>query len=296
MTRVFTGGALTTTNAYDQSGPATLTDVQGNLTTTVYDNAGGTTHVISGGALNTTGTSGFTYDQQAGVTQVDGTVTTYEYDATGGNTLVTSGGKINTTFQYAQSGSSTTTFVNAGGVISAGSAYVQNGGKTTVDGTLTGTGKVQGSVSNTGGMLMPGNAPGTGAFTITGNYSQGAAGSFITDIASAAGFDALDVGGMASLDGTLEINLPHSFGFLTNGEQFVILDAAGGLSGTFGTVNGLNFGIGDSWLVGYGTNTVTLTAQIPTTPPAPEPGEILVIGIGLLALGWAVPRRNRLFL
>lgn len=233
-------------------------------------------------------------------------MTTYEYDATGGNTLLTSGGKINTTFQYAQSGSSTTTFVNAGGVISAGSAYVQNGGKTTVDGTLlvlavqlnggtlTGTGKVQGSVSNTGGMLMPGDAPGTGAFTITGNYSRGAAGSFITDIASAAGFDALDVGGMASLDGTLEINLPN--GFLTKGEQFVILDAAGGLSGTFGTVNGLNFGIGDSWLVGYGTNTVTLTAQIPTTPPAPEPGEILLIGIGLLALGWAVPRRNRLFL
>ena len=65
---------------------------------------------------------------------------------------------------------------------------------------LRGGGQVSGNVTNTSGTVRPGASPGT--LTVTGSYTQGAAGVLEIDI-DGSGHDQLAVGGAATLDGTL---------------------------------------------------------------------------------------------
>ena len=88
------------------------------------------------------------------------------------------------------------------------------------------------------GTVSPGNSPGT--INVTGNYTQSSTGTLIIEIASGASFDKLIVTGTAALAGTLQVSvLP---GFSPLGQSFTFLTAAGGVSGTFGTVTGLATG------------------------------------------------------
>jgi hypothetical protein len=68
---------------------------------------------------------------------------------------------------------------------------------------------------------------------------------------------------------------------------FTILDAVNGITGTFSTINGLDFGSGDYFSVNYTTDTVTLTANV-----TPEPASLLLLGTGLLALPLLVRRKQ----
>ena len=72
-------------------------------------------------------------------------------------------------------------------------------------GTLRGGGTIGGSVENLGGVVAPGDSPGT--LTLNGSYVQGAGGRLDIEVAGtgAGQFDVLALGGSATLDGTLTL-------------------------------------------------------------------------------------------
>jgi len=84
--------------------------------------------------------------------------------------------------------------MGAGGVL-GGNVEIRGGG------TLSGTGKVSTVFANKG-MVEPGNSIGT--LTVTGNYTQNAAGGLTIEVASTTSNDILAVGGVAELDGLLK--------------------------------------------------------------------------------------------
>lgn len=174
----------------------------------------------------------------------------------------------------------------------SGGNYNQSAGSTDLNGTLianatvtggtfSGSGTVKGSLAVTGGMLQPSDP-----LTVDGDFTLGLDGAFTEDFSGGTNFGALDVTGLTTLAGTLDINLLDNF-FPTNGEQFAILESTGGLSGSFSTIDGLNFGQGGAgrWTISYSNNTVTLTAD------TPEPGSLLLLGMGLIAMGIFARRR-----
>jgi outer membrane autotransporter protein len=97
---------------------------------------------------------------------------------------------------------------------------------------LSGTGTIRGNLTNAG-TLSPGASPGT--LTVAGNFSQGATGVFAVELASATLFDNVVISGTANLGGTLAVS--GLGGFVPQpGQTFRILEAAGGVSGTFATL------------------------------------------------------------
>ena len=142
------------------------------------------------------------------------------------------------------------------------------GGGTIVNnsGVIGGGGTVGGSVSNTGGIVAPGNSP--GILTVTDNYTNGPGGTLEIEIMDTSpGEDSHDqmlVGATATLDGTLDI---QDDGFTpvvdetpgTIGVPMVIMTAAN-VNGEFSTINGKHVGGGIFYDVAYNTNNVTLGA------------------------------------
>jgi hypothetical protein len=108
-------------------------------------------------------------------------------------------------------------------------------------GTLNGNGKILGNVTN-GAIVKPGNSPGT--ITISGNYTQTAAGTLNIELdgTGAGQFGVLNIGGAATLGGTLNVTL--SGGFVpVAGNAFKIMtftDVTGGSD--FLNKNGLSQG------------------------------------------------------
>ena len=130
-----------------------------------------------------------------------------------------------------------------------------------------------------------------GALTIVGNYVQTAAGIFQLDIGgliAGSGFDLVTVTQLATLSGTLDISVLTGF-TPTNGEIFKFL-ITGSHSGTFGTVNGLNYG-GGTFAVDYSQPGYVELAFSSNQQPIPEPGTFLLLGSGLLSLSYGMRRR-----
>jgi hypothetical protein len=174
--------------------------------------------------------------------------------------------------------------------------YTQTGGMTTVDGILDaglvdidggmlgGAGSILADVV-LGGVLGPGTSP--GILTITGNYLQQAAGTLNVEIGGVlAGtqFDVLNISGMATLDGVLDIDLINSF-FPNVGDTFVIM-TFGSRSGNFANITGLNIGGGLFFQPVFHDNDLTLVVQ---GQAVPEPPALLLLAGGLLA--WGASRR-----
>ncbi|HLJ97913.1 MAG TPA: autotransporter-associated beta strand repeat-containing protein [Gemmataceae bacterium] len=115
------------------------------------------------------------------------------------------------------------TFVNDGMV----NGNVQNGG------LLFGSGTINGSLTNMG-QVNPGDPNATGALTITGNYTQTAAGVLNIRIGSA-GSDQLIIAGQATLDGTLKVSLINNFVPPSGSTYQIVLFSSP--SGMFATTN-----------------------------------------------------------
>ncbi|WP_048880501.1 autotransporter outer membrane beta-barrel domain-containing protein, partial [Acidocella aminolytica] len=101
-------------------------------------------------------------------------------------------------------------------------------------GELRGHGTIRGNVTNDG-VVYPGGS--MGVLTIDGNYVQNSGGSLEVEVSPVTtvgtGYDQLAVTGSAKLAGALEINVDS--GAYIGGDQYDIVTAAGGVSGTFST-------------------------------------------------------------
>lgn len=93
--------------------------------------------------------------------------------------------------------------------------------------------RIDGALVNQGGTLAPGHSP--GRTEVTGDYTQGAAGTLEIELASDSRFDVLSVSGAAHLDGTLAIKLGEDFDPLI-GSHFDFLFIGQGIVGAFAQV------------------------------------------------------------
>jgi hypothetical protein len=173
-----------------------------------------------------------------------------------------------------------------------------------IGGTLNGNGTIVSNVVNNGGTLSPGDAA-PGLLNIVGNYTQTSTGS-LDILLGGTGVDQfgqLDISGLASLDGTLDVALFGGFD-PTAGDVFEILQA-GSINGDLAQLifptldNGLFFkldqerdgifldvlgGTGAGSGGGGGTGGGTAT---------PEPGSLLLLACGLLTLSISPWHRKR---
>lgn len=155
-------------------------------------------------------------------------------------------------------------------------------------GTLKGDGLIIGNVSNSGGIVSPGNSPGT--LHINGNYSQNG-GVLVIEIAGPSVFDMLDVTGTAVLDNVL-IRFTFTGGYGPSaGDQFDFFKASAinFIAPSFeivGLQNGFQYGVSDV------NGILSLNARSDGTP-LPEPYTLLLTSLGLLMIAVFRARRGQ---
>lgn len=249
-----TGGSIAITNnigasiASNQSGPESRTAI---------GTAGGPTTLVNNGAL----TGGLALGNATNTVSNTGS-----WISSGATTL----GSVSSTVT-----NSGTVILGAGGSITGTNLSVVNtagslrndgnitGAVTIAGGTLSGSGTIVGSTTVTGGTLSPGNSPGT--LTINGNLTMDSASTYKAEVQGPIA-DRINVTGSASLAGTLRL-VPLGGAYSFN-SPYTLLSAAGGRSGTFGTVDQTGaFGDGVTTMVSYTGQEVRLTlAPKPLTP------------------------------
>ncbi|MBS0535702.1 MAG: autotransporter domain-containing protein [Proteobacteria bacterium] len=122
------------------------------------------------------------------------------------------------------------TTVNGGTLSVNGSIATSSGVTVNNGGVLGGTGTVSSTIVNSGGALAPGNSIGT--LTVNGNLTFNAGAGYSVDVSPSAA-DRTNVTGMATLAGT--VNATYAPGSYIS-KQYTILNAVGGIAGTFGSL------------------------------------------------------------
>jgi autotransporter-associated beta strand protein len=170
---------------------------------------------------------------------------------TGGSLIKTGSGTLILTGANSYTGATT---VNGGTMIVNGSIASSSGLTVAAGGTLGGSGVLPSTTVH--GTLSPGNSPGT--LTVSGDLVMGAGSLYLAEIQGAVA-DRIDVGGTASLAGTLRL-VPLGGAYSFN-SAYTLLSAAGGLGGTsFSPVDTTGtFGDGVTTAVSYTANDVLLT-------------------------------------
>jgi outer membrane autotransporter protein len=125
--------------------------------------------------------------------------------------------------------------------------------ETSGGGVLAGNGTVDGTLEN-GGTVAPGGSIGT--LAVTGDFTQTADGVLAIEFGPTGQTDLLDIGGSASLAGTLDYYLVDNG--VAVGDVFTFLMADGGVSGTFDLVNNALGAVGNFDVV-YDDFEVSLT-------------------------------------
>ncbi|HEU5062021.1 MAG TPA: hypothetical protein VFT79_02570 [Solirubrobacterales bacterium] len=241
--------------------------------------AGGQTLRIAGqvnsGAFTNAGT--IVFDQSSGSPTLNtGTVNNtgkIELAGPSPNTSSVTGGQLE------QTGAGAEIVVPSGTKLNPGAPLLLKAG------TLRGAGTITGSVENTGGVVKPGESPGT--LTLGGSYVQGPGGRLEIEIdgTKVGQFDVLAVGGVATLGGTLELvpfgnyadssAIGDSVAFLTYGgtvvNQFASTTVTPSLScgKAFSTSNDTGAKALKATVVSGGTACPSNTT--PASPPPPPP-------------------------
>ena len=123
------------------------------------------------------------------------------------------------------------TTVSAGTLLVNGSLASSNGVTVASGASLGGGGTVPNTTINAGGALAPGNSIGT--ISIGGNLTFVGAGNYVVEVAPASA-DRTNATGTAALSGTLRA--VGTGGMYTVGARYTVLNATGGISGTFGSL------------------------------------------------------------
>jgi autotransporter-associated beta strand protein len=193
----------------------------------------------------------------------------------GAGTLTAGSDNTSTTFSGAISGSGG--FTKAGtrrtdltGISSYTGATVIDGGTLSVNGDITSSSGVtvnagatlggNGFVGNTtinGGTLAPGNS--IGLLTVVGNLVLTSASSYMVEV-SPTSADRVNVTGTATLGGAT-VNASFAAGSYVN-KQYTIINAAGGVSGTFGSLVNTNLPISFSSNLSYDANNAYLNLAL----------------------------------
>jgi autotransporter-associated beta strand protein/T5SS/PEP-CTERM-associated repeat protein len=234
-----------------------------------------TTRVNTGGTLDLGGT---TQTQNGGVTIAGGTIGNGTLNSSGtftglggtvsavlggsGN-LVQTSGTTNLTATNAYTGS---TMVNGGTLAVNGSIASSSGTTVNAGGTLGGTG-ILGNVTVNGGTLAPGNSIGT--VTVNGNLALTAASSYMVEIDPTTS-DRTNVTGTATLGGA-RVSAIYANGSYVS-RRYTILNAQGGVIGTFSALVNTNLPAGFTPTVAYDANNAYLDMALNFTPPPPAPG------------------------
>ncbi|WP_310383602.1 hypothetical protein [Roseateles sp.] len=150
-------------------------------------------------------------------------------------------------------------------------------------GVMMGTGAFTTNVLTNDGHLAPGSS--AGSLTLNGALVQTAAGSFDVELASSTAFDLLLINGSASLGGSLALHCIAGCA-LANGDEFVILDATGNLTGSFASVSVDGFGNGFQYELFYDYNQDLVKLTVLQVGAVSElPSWALLLG-GTVLLAW----------
>jgi len=186
-----------------------------------------------------------------------------------GSLTVSGKAVVTTTPSFSNAGKTT---VSANSKFTVGGSYTQTAGTTKVDGTLTapsgfllqggtlfGKGTIASAVTSSASATAGDTVKASGKLSITGSYTQQAAGSLNIQIGGTAvgsKYSQLAVSNGVSLDGTLNVALIKNFQ-PTIGDTFTIMTSSA-RTGQFATVNGLSINSGEHFQISYTANAVQL--------------------------------------
>lgn len=283
--RVENAGTMTVgaTGAYVQAFNKFVPVVSTTVNTGTFINAGST--LINGGTFTNQGSLMNSGALQVGVVG-PGAVINHGGVVNSGTFEVAALGHVSGTGTYVQNTAAAQTIVNG--------TFAHN--VTLQAGTLTGTGTIQGTVQNYGGLLLPGNN-GLGTLTIKGQYAQGFGGTFGVNLAGLNSHGLLAVQGTGvavKLNGFLTIGLLNGFS-PSLGSTFGVLTCTGcTMSGTLLGLSLPTLASGLDWSVRVVDALGTLQLAVVTGPAAsaPEPATLLLVGSGFVGLA-AWRRRQR---
>ena len=179
------------------------------------------------------------------------------------------------------------TYNLTGGIYQTDRLTINSGGTFNFDGGTLSVGNFTGDLVNNGGTLAPGSSPGT--TNITGNYSQSIDSVYAAELGGTAPgeFDVLDVAGVATLNGRLDVTLFDLGGGEFNpslGDSFDIL-LAETISGEFDYYMLPTLDEGLRWDVSYLADEIDSTDIVRLSVEAvPIPPSVWLFGSGLLGL------------
>jgi hypothetical protein len=287
-------GTLTVTNSLSFSGgvqsgtgktviaagaTGTMTSASPKFLGRILENNGTLTYSGSGFQFGISGGPGVLTNLATGVLNLSGDGDIAVLQA--GANAINNSGTLNRTGAGSSSVASGISFTTTGSVnVTAGTfdvagVYLQTAGTTTLSsgatlaaaggvsidgGLLTGVGTISGNLTNKA-QVSPGGVGTAGTLNVTGSFTQTAAGVLNMELGGvgAGTFDKLTVGGLASLNGTLNVLLINGFN-PTNGNVFQIL-TFGSRTGNFATMSGLNLGGGLELDPVFNPNDLTLVTQ-----------------------------------